>query len=219
MTELPEPKNNSIVQIKVGNVVRDMVYEPRCKVCNHPSRFSIEEKLLMGYRYSEIARSMSDLRNQKPDGEIETWPELEARNIKNHYQQGHVPLDSEMMAEFSRRRAEELGIEYEEAMVPVVDHVVVQKAVVQKGYDALVKGEIQPDVKDMLAASKLLGDREKELANNSSVEEWQEFMTLYFQAVRSVVGQDQWQQIVRAIQNHPVMRAMDARRQIEASKE
>lgn len=218
MSEL-EPKNNSLVQIKVGNVVRDMVYEPRCKVCNHPSRFSIEEKLLMGYKYSEISRAMSDLRSQKPDGEIETWPELEARNIKGHYQKGHVPLDSDMMAEFSKRRAEELGIEYEEAMVPVVDHVVVQRAVLAKGYEGLVKGEIHPDVKDTLAASKLLSDREKDLTNNSTVEEWQEFMTLYFQAVRATVAPEQWQQIVRAIQNHPVMRAMDARRQIEAAKE
>lgn len=219
MTELPEPKNNSLVQIKIGNVVKDMVFEPRCKVCNHPARFSIEEKLLMGFKYSEISRAMSDLRKQKADGEIENWPELEARNIKNHYQQGHVPLDSEMLAEYSKRRAEELGLEYEDAMVPVVDHIVVQKAVLSKGYEALVKGEISPDVKDVLAASKLLSDREKELASNSTVEEWQEFMTLYFQAVRSVVAPDQWQQIVRAIQNHPVMRAMDARRQIEASKE
>jgi hypothetical protein len=218
MTEL-DPKPNSIVQVKVGNVVKDMVFEPRCKVCNHPARFSIEEKLLMGYKYSDISRAMSDLRKQKSDGEIETWPELEARNIKNHYQQGHVPLDHEMMAEYSKRRAEELGQDYEEAMVPVVDHIVVQKAVLAKGYEALAKGDITPDVKDTLAASKLLADREKDLANNSSVEEWQEFMTLYFQAVRATVAPEQWQQIVRAIQSHPVMRAMDARRQIEAAKE
>lgn len=219
MTELPEPKNKSLVQMKVGGVIRDMVYEPRCKVCNHPSRFSIEEKLVMGHKYIEIARAMSELRNQKPDGEIENWPELEARNIKHHYQQGHVPLDNEMLAEFSKRRAEELGVEYEEAMIPVVDHVVVQKAILQRGYEALAKGDIQPDVKDTLAASKLLSDRDKELANHSTVEEWQEFMSLYFQAVRATVQPDQWTQIVRAIQSHPVMRAMDARRQIEAAKE
>lgn len=220
MTELPEPKkNNSLVQIKVGNVVRDMIYEPRCKVCNHPARFSIEEKLVMGYKYIEIARAMTELRNRKPDGEVENWPELESRNIKYHYQQGHVPLDSDMLAEFSKRRAEELGIDYEEAMVPVVDHVVVQRAVLAKGYEALAKGEISPDVKDVLAVSKLLGDREKDLASNSTIEEWQEFMTLYFSAVRAVVAPEQWRQIIQAIQHHPVMRAMDARRQIEASKE
>lgn len=208
MTELPEPKNNSLVRIKVGNVVRDMVFEPRCKVCTHPARFSVEEKLLMGFKYTEIARSISDLRKQKTDGEIENWPELEARNVKEHYQRGHVPLDSEMLSEFSKRRAEELGLEYEEAMVPVVDHIVVQKAVLAKGYEALVKGEIQPDVKDTLAASKLLSDREKEMKAQSSVEDWQTAMAVYFEAVRQTVTVEQWEQIGLILQTNPILQQM-----------
>jgi hypothetical protein len=219
MDDLSTPQNNSIVQIKVGEKVFDAVYEPRCKVCNHPARFSIEEKLLMGHRYTEIARWVSDVRSRKPDGEVEDWPELEAVNVKTHYQRNHVPLDSEMLAEFSKRRAEELGQDYEDAMIPVVDHVVVQQAILAKGYERLVKDEINPDVKDLLTASKLLGDFAKDKAQNSTIEEWQTFMALYFEAVRSVVAPEQWQQIKLAIQHHPVMRAMDARRQIEASKE
>lgn len=215
----PVRPNNSIIQIKVGNKTFDAVYEPRCKVCNHPARFSIEEKLLLGHTYLQISKWVSDVRSRKPDGEIEDWPELESRNIKHHFQQGHVPMDSEMMAEYSKRRAEELGLEYEEAMVPVVDHVVVQKAILAKGYEAMVKGEIKPDVKDTLAASKLLGDFEKDKQDTSTIEEWQMFMKLYFEVVKSVVDDDQWRQIAYAIKTNPLMKAMDARKQIEAKKE
>lgn len=203
--------------MKIGNNIYDAVFEPRCKVCNHPARFAIEEKILLGNSYPKIARWVSDVRTQQPTGEIVDWPELEARNIKNHYVQGHCPLDAEMMRAFTERRAEELGEDLENSMTTFTDHIVVQKAILAKGYEALVKGEIQPDVKDTLAASKLLADREREIAEHATVEQWQEFMVIYFQAVRNVVSADQWNEIVKSIQHHPAMKAIDARRTIEAN--
>lgn len=216
---LPARQNNSIVQVKIGNNVYDAVFEPRCKVCNHPARFTIEEKLLLGNSYPKIARWVSDVRATKPSGEQVDWPELEARNIKNHYVQGHCPLDAEMMRAFTERRAEELGEDLEESMTTFTDHIVVQKAILSKGYEALVKGEIQPDVKDTLAASKLLADREREIAGQASVEEWQDFMQLYFSVVRQVVAPEQWTQIVSDIQQHPVMKQMQRRKTIEGRVE
>ncbi len=204
-----EPVRSSIVQLRLNNRVYDMVQSSRCGTCMHPARFEIEAMILQNWGYPAISKFVSDKNKTKRDGSIIEWPELTPAQIRNHYQAGHCPVKGEVQRELARQRAEKRGIDLDESMGQYVDHVIVQTAVMRRGLELLEEGKIEPDVKDLLAASKLLQDQEEQ-AEGSTVEQWQEFMEIYFSAVQRVVSQDQWDEIKFAIQSHPAMQAMNA---------
>lgn len=206
-TEL-ESVRSSVVQVKIGNRVYDMVHSPRCATCMHPARFKIEAKLLQNFGYPAVARYVSELNSKRLDGTIEEWPELTPAQIKNHFTNGHCAAEGEVLRALAEERAKERGIDLAEANGSYLDHVIVQKAILSRGYELLLSGQLEPDVKDTLAASKLLGDAEAAGASETSEQQWQEFMSIYFDAVQSIVSREQWTEIKSRITAHPVFQAM-----------
>jgi hypothetical protein len=175
----------------------------------HPGRFQVESKILLNFGWAAISRHVSDLRLERIDGTQEDWYELTPQQIKRHYEKGHCP-DAHVSRALVEERAKKRGIELADATAAFVDHVIVQEAVLQRGYELLVEGKIEPDIKDLLLASKLRGDLEVDDANQGTIEQWQEAMGVYFGAVQAVVSREQWEEIVEAIKNHPVIQRMNA---------
>lgn len=213
-TEVARP-GTSLVQIKIGNREYPMVQSSRCGVCMHPGRFAIEEKLMLNFGYPAIIKYVSDQEVMKDDGTVEHWPEISTMQIRHHRDAGHIALNSEMIKEITQRRAEAQGIDLENYTGQFVDHVVAQKIILQQGVEALIKGELKPDVKDVLAASKLLTDLEAANEAHASVEQFQELMVLYFRTVQRYVTRDQWQEIIGEISSNPVFKAIQQKRTIE----
>jgi hypothetical protein len=172
----------------------------------HPARFQIEAKLLQNFGW----KAVSDLNSQRVDGSIEDWPALTPAQIRAHTESGHCPIEGETRRALAEKRAQKMGIDLAEATGQFIDHEIVQHAILARGYERLIKGEIEPDVKDTLAAAKLLSEAEREDENAASVEQWQEFMGIYFQAVQTVVSRDQFEEIKAIIAAQPVFQHMDA---------
>jgi hypothetical protein len=217
MTELT-PVSDSMVQIRIGNREYPAVRSSRCGTCMHPARFAIEERMLLNYGYPSIVKWISGNSTKNEDGSTVEWPDLTVTQIKYHRDQGHCPADSDMMHQLASRRAESMGFDLEKDRGRFVDHVVAQQSVLAIGLEALIKGEIKPEVKDLLAASKLLGDLEAAKQTDTSVEQWQELMVIYFKTVQSIVDQDQWAMIMNKISSNPVVRAMQEKRALEGDK-
>jgi hypothetical protein len=205
-----EPVRSSVVQIKIGNRTYDAVQNRHCATCMHPARFQIEAKLLLNYGYAAVSRYVSELNQQKRDGSIEEWPELTPAQIKRHLESGHCPVEGELGRALVEERAKERGIDLTEANGQYLDHIIVKRAILARGYELLVRGNIEPDVKDTLAAAKLLGETESAESQGASEEQWQEFMSIYFNAVQSVVSHEQWDEIKSHIMAHPAFRSMKA---------
>jgi hypothetical protein len=209
------PVSDSIIKIKIGNKEYPVVRSSRCGTCMHPARFAIEERLLLNYGYPSIIKWMSGKSTRLTDGTEEEWPVLTKEQLKYHRDQGHCPADSDMIHDLAQRRAQSMGFDLEENRGRFVDHVVAQQSVLAIGVEALLKGEIQPDVKDLLAASKLLADLEAAKNSDSSVEQWQELMVIYFKTVQATVSPEQWRLIMGKIANNPTVKSMQEKRVLE----
>lgn len=184
----------------------------------HPGRFAIEEKMLMNFGYPAIVRFVSDQEIRKDDGSIETWPALTRMQLINHREKGHIPMNQQMMRELAEQRALQEGIDLTEHTGQFLDHYLVSKLVMTQGYEALIKGEIKPDVKDTLAAAKLQAEMDAANKQSLTTEQMQDLIFLYFRTVQKNVDLQQWQKIMREIQDNPLVlrfQQQQQQRQIE----
>lgn len=211
-----EQARDSMVQVKVGNRTYPAVQSSRCGVCMHPGRVEIEERLLSNYGYPAIVNFVADKRVTRNNGTVEDWPPLSKEQIRSHYTKGHCPLDTELLRQLSEERAKELGAQYEDSVGRLVDHQVFQRAVIARGYDRLVRGEINPDVKDTLAASKMLADLEANAQAVASQDQWAIAMQVYFEVVQESVTAEQWAQIGKRLNANPVLRALSENSVVDA---
>jgi hypothetical protein len=209
------PANKSLVRVKIGSREFSMVRSTRCGVCMHPARFAIEEKMLLNYGYPAITKWISEKDVQSVDGSVESWPSLTVIQLRHHREAGHCPLNAEMVHELSKRRAAQLGVDLENNSGQFVDHVVASKMVLQRSIERLVKGEIEPDVKDLLSVSKLLQDLEAANKQNATQEQMQDLMQVYFTVVKSLVTDEEWIAIMNKLRNHPAVKAFQQKRTIE----
>ncbi len=209
------PGSKSIVQIRIGNRDYSMVRHTRCAVCMHPGRYAIEEKILLNFGYPAIVRFVSEVEHRNDDGEVVEWPALTRMQLINHREKGHIGLNSEMIRELAERRARDQGIDLENHMGQFVDHVVASDIILERGMERLIKGEIQPDVKDVLAVTKLKQELEATNKQYASLEQMQDLIVVYFSTVKRIVGEEKWKAIMKEIQNHPAVIRIQQQRQIE----
>lgn len=209
MTETQQ-YDQSIIKIKIGNRTYDVPRSKHCPVCMHPGRYAIEERMLLNYSYPSIVKWISGSEITLPDGSTEPWPEVSAHSLRSHRNKGHVPMDTQLFNALVEQRAEAEGIDLETYTGRFVDEVVANQIVLSRGVERILKGEIEPDVKDVLTASKLMGDLRAAAGQGqgTSEEEFMEVMRVYFTAVQNTVSEDQWLEIVNTISRNPVVVAM-----------
>jgi len=209
---------SSMVNIKVGDRTIPAYRSNKCKVCMHPARPLIEERLLMNDTYPSVAEWVSNHDVEEIDGTLVEWPPLNVTQLFKHYNNGHCPIDTQVLHELSKQRMDELGLDYEDSVGRVVDHVVAAKLILAKGQERLARGEIAPDVKDTLSAAKLLHDIEGGIdagEQSEMIAAWQQAMEVFFVTVQRHVTSTAWQAIGADLSMNPVLREITAR--IESS--
>lgn len=123
--------------------------EPQCKVCQHAERIYLENATHAGYDHSEI---VAGLHNPLAfDGSEITW-----RNIREHFKNGHVPVNKAEIAETLWKSAEEHGISPEEYSATQMAHVEALDLVVNKFLRRLRDPNVQPDISEGLKAVQMM---------------------------------------------------------------
>jgi hypothetical protein len=122
-----------------------LVSVPNCRTCQSPLRPDIERALVTGRSYSGIAR-------QFPQAG------LSARNIGEHFRRGHLPVRDEALRRLAEERATQIARDIDEGAGVVVDQVLFARAVVQRSFERLALGDAEPDIREGLAAARLLAD-------------------------------------------------------------
>jgi hypothetical protein len=203
---------SSMVQVRIGGRIYDAIYEPRCNTCTHPGRQLIEAAVLQNYSYRAIARDFSGKTVPGPEGADQVLPEIGHASIRNHFVQGHMPMEAAALRRLAEKRAEEIGSDYENAAEQFVDHHVLASAVVTKTYSRLVLGEIEPEVKDGIAAAKFLSEVERAAGGGGlDSEAWSQAMTIYFETARAIMPPDTWFQFTTALASNPILQAISER--------
>lgn len=209
--DAPDPRS-SLVKVRIGPKTYDAVYSPSCHTCTHPARAAIEEKVLLNYAYSAIATMYSGRAVEGPEGEDLTLPDLSWTSIRNHYRNGHMPLEHAAAAKLVERRSEEMAGQIETAVDRVIEHRDVVQTVLERGYERIQQSLEEPDVKDTLAAAKLLADLDSRMGGAATTDEaWGEAMQVYFETARRLMPPEMWARFTRELQQNPVLRAIEAK--------
>lgn len=206
MTSVP---GRSMIMTRIGGADYPMVSIPTCKTCQSPHRTLIENGLIRGYSFASLARQVADL----PDSG-RGCPSSES--ISAHKANGHMPVEAAAQRRLIERRAEEIGRDIEHDVETLADHVTVARMVVAKGFERMQAGEIQPDIADVLAASRLLiqVDAQQEPGGLDQAA-MMDVLHVYMEIARDLIPQDRWAEYATRVRAHPVILAIEARQAAE----
>lgn len=200
----------SVVRVKIGNKAVDARKVKSCLTCNHPARMAIEEMLLHGESYQAIIRRFSEVK-YTVGGRQQVLPKIDYKTLRAHYTNGHMPLEATVVRDLIEKRAAEVGSDYEAIGKRFADKVLFAQMVVAKGQQRLATGEIQPDVKETLAAAKFLQDVEDASKGAEGTEIWAQAMEVYFTVARQVMNDETWSRFVALLDSNTILRGIAKR--------
>lgn len=208
--ELMAP-SQALIKVRIHGREYDAIQDKRCLTCMHPARLEIEEKIIQGLPYPQISRLYSGTEWTNADGTSTSLPRVEWQSIRNHYKQSHLPTETAALREITEQRAAELGQAYEEQTASLVDGYSYAKQVLAITARDLASGDLRPDVKDGLAAAKLIQDMESSATGSVDSEAWAEAMTIFFETAQKFMPPDAWAQFGNALASNPILAAIQQR--------
>jgi hypothetical protein len=200
------------VRVKIGNRFYDAIREARCYTCMHPAREEIETQIIQGHSYKSVATQYSEVDWSQADGTTVHLPQVTWSSIMHHFKAGHMPVEAAAMRQIIEKRAESIGVaQYEGQVGQFVDQYTFAQQVVAQTQERMVKGEIRPEVRDGLAAAKLLQDIESASEGSLDSDAWGEAMERYFEVAQKMMPPDMWSQFIRALSTDPILQAIAKR--------
>lgn len=175
-----------------------------CHVCDSAHRLTIENGLLTGRSYTRIQASL-------PEGHG-----ISLYSIKNHARgtgepgTEHLPTDHAVLREVAERRADALGLSITTSEQSLVDGHALAEAVIQKTWERVATGAVEPSIKDGLDAAKFIST----LGLNGSDIDQDSFVQAFIAMQNDIaaeVGAEAYQRIGARFNANPVLRALAAR--------
>lgn len=189
---------SSVAMYKMGGRLYPMTAQSHCHVCNSRYRREIEVGIANGHAYAAIQTSIK--------AGDDTF-EVSVASMRRHYERGHMPLDTEAVRRKLERRALQRGADLDAGVESLVDGMGLAEAVVQKTFEAIQSGELNPDVKDGLAAATLM-ERFAPIEASVSTEAYGQAFVVYFDTAQKVMTPGQFEEFGRRLQSDPTLKAL-----------
>lgn len=189
----------SVITYKIGGREYPLVTNRQCKVCMSPYRFDIEEHIVLGRVYKKIIEGL-------PEGHG-----LTTANVKNHYYNGHLPMAVSATREIVERRAEQVGKRIEDATESLIDGLTLAETVVQKTFERIASGEIEPDLLDGMRAAKLLAQMGTYDQGGVDQHAIVEAFIIYHEAAQEHMTPEEFEAFGDALNSNPVLAALASR--------
>lgn len=208
MTVQPAQRQGSasIVSYRFGGRNYPLRTVAQCHTCQSPHRFRIEEEIANGRTYRMILKGLEPLDPEHG---------LSVESLRNHYDNGHMPTDVEASRRILERRARERGKNVETGVESLVDGMGLAEIVVQKTAEALARGEIQVDLKDGLAAARLL-ETFAPVEDAADSNAYAEAFMVYHDTLQGMLPPDQFEEFGRRLSANPILRSLVARHRGES---
>jgi len=161
----------------------------RCHVCSAPDRGVpngaavrnlVDDLLLVPKTYASILKLVEPL--------MESWPEgarISRYGLMRHAK-NHLRWEQAAARKIAERHAKKAG-KIDEASERMLASEVVLETVQQRGYEAVVSGEVTPSVRDTLAANAALREIEREASSGLSVADAFYQLDKIIQVMREIV--------------------------------
>ena len=171
--------------------------EPRCRVCrNDQVRKKVNDMLATGASYAMVLRALA-----ADNADLDKCDRVTVDSIRNHCGR-HFPVQSFARAtyrEILERRAKANSVDFVDGVATAITPIAFYETVMVKSYETLVDSNTKVDVN----AGMVAADRLQSLIDSRDY--GREIAELRFQlgqiigAVRSVVPQSMWAEIIRQL--------------------
>lgn len=207
--EIEDTGHTSTVMIRVAGREYPAKQVRQCRTCRSQHRGVIEAAITSGMTYEAIeTKVVAVYHDHSPLG-----PPNRSQ-IRRHVTNGHMPLPHSAQRKIIEDRAVELGKSIEVGEEILVDNVAAVRSIIQRGFERLQNGDIEPNMGDLLKALQLQAQIDAEHGEGGLDEEvWRDAMIAYMTIVQSVVPPDLMEQIKSEMASSPVLRAIAERRQ------
>jgi hypothetical protein len=190
-------RGTSMVMTRIGGRDYPTYSGPNCKTCQHPDRMDIENEILAGRSYLAVHKGL-------PDG-----PEKPSYNgLLNHFHAGHLPIGPAAERALMERNYEATGRRIEEAVDDIIDHITVAEMVVKKGFERMQRGEIAPEMTDLLGAVKIVESIQARTNQDMDHEMWVSATMSMLEDARAVMSPEQWETYAKKLAANPVLKAL-----------
>lgn len=172
--------------------------EPRCRICrNEEFNSPINKMLANGLTYAEIERLLAPTNRSLPPRQRVNYEQ-----IRNHAAK-HFAVNDAAQAVYRRnleKRAEEAGVDFVNGVGTAITPLALFDVILQRGYEKAVKDETDVPLDLSLKAAEKLHDISL-LGQDEKYEKLQSQFYAMVQAVRQVVPEEYWEEIVRRTEN------------------
>lgn len=191
----------SMVRYRLGGREYPLRSAPTCKCCQNPMRFHIESEIAEGRTFTRIYR---DLLVSDADCD------LTVNNIRDHFVNGHMPTEIEGARLIMERRAIERGKSLNDAATTLADGMALAEIVVQKTIEAMQRGEIKPDVRDGIAAARLM-ETFAPVEQGANANVYAEAFISYQEEAQAIMTPSQFEEFGRRLSQNTTLKALIAK--------
>jgi len=188
---------------RIGGREYPMVRVPQCLTCNSPYRFEIEESIVSGRTWTKISESLAITYGDEFAISVDA--------LKDHFQNGHMPLEQAETRTLIETRARRVGKRIEDSAEELVDGITLLSAVVVKTFEEIASGRKTPDISDGIRAAKLLADFGEYDGGGIDQQAYVEAFLVYQEEAEKVMGAELFAQFGEALAANPVLAALASR--------
>lgn len=138
------PRGSSLFDLPV-----DIYYSPSCRVCNHPHRRDVENRLAAGISHRLLSTVLA-----KSHPDTAPLPAPGRNSLRRHLTE-HMPMQVTQEVAMAADVAKEMGVDIETAGTIVTPYGLLA-SIVRNGFADIVQGRLKADVKDVIKAAELM---------------------------------------------------------------
>ncbi len=161
-----------------------LISDPRCKICKCPQRGQVDIMLSTGWSQRAVMRWLN---------EIYGVDAFNPNNLSTH-KNNHLSYEDTAIRRIIETQALQIGMDLEKVEDTIMTRDALMQATIQYTYNKMLKGEITPEVRDLMKGLELMDKMEKERAE-VAVEELERDMRAFMAAVKRNVPESMWEQI------------------------
>ena len=192
------PAANALSQVRVGATVVNYRTEPSCKVCSSPYRLDVETKLAQGQTPWSIEQALPDAG-------------LTKRNVADHWRHDHIGAQTLAVRQVAHAHAEAVAKPAAALTEATAGHLGFAHSVMDRVAERMKAGQVEPEVRDAIAAARLIQQVEAAAVQQSGIEDYVDAMVAMSEIIRDMLSYEDFLLFGGRLAAHPVLRDLQAR--------